>query len=222
MNGVIALLLMLSPAAALAGPWPAAPVPTDARTSVIGEDMRLNRKPTRLYRAEIPLPVTAARDYYRAALGNQRVEPELPGFIVVSGPQANDVFTTVRLRPIDARRTEAFVMQSRPPQGEDGQPLMPSGSSLLSLTEARDGGRDSRLAMLTNGLGLQANVEFYVDRLRDLGLRPVQAKTHVRPGGGTRGQVVFFEGPRRTAMLVVDDYGSHRTVLLNLLSEQPR
>lgn len=208
--------LCLWPAVAFAD-WPKIPFPADARIESIGENVRLNGVPMRLYRVWSRTSDQSVIQFYRSALGAKSVERSLLGDRLFA-QALGDYFLTVRIRKRAADLTETWVSISdaRAARESSGRPLgveLPANSRVLSDMESLDAGKSSRQVVLLNRLSSEMNVAFFTEALQAKGLKAENLGSHV----GEEGQSRMFKGPSGEARLVVLKKGDFSNVVLTTI-----
>lgn len=208
--------LYLWPTVVLAD-WPKIPFPVDARIESIGENVRLNGVPMRLYRVWNRTSNQNVIQFYRSALGSKSVERDLLGDRLFA-QGLGDYFLTVRVKKRAADLTETWVSVSdaRAARESSGRPLgmeLPVNSRVLSDMESLDAGKSSRQLVLLNKLSADTNVAFFTEALQAKGLKAESLGSH----SGEEGQSRLFKGPSGEARLVVLKKGEFSNVVLTTI-----
>lgn len=189
-------------AAPAAAQWPSIPFPDQARVESLGDQVRVNGVPMRMYRVLMPQGARDLAAYYREQLGPRVAETRVLGDRLLSQGRGHH-FITVRVHPLAKDRSVALVSvsdaqaASQPSPGK-GIP-MPAGSAVLSDMESVDAGRGSRHLVVQNRLGVAANLKALEQELARRGLQP-EARDYRADAGNT---VRFYRGDRREARLVL-------------------
>lgn len=198
----VGLILGVGAQSTLATAIPAAqdfgemPLPQGAAVAAIGEAMRINGQPARLY--ELQLPNATPEEllaFYRQRFGKAASEaPGLPpGRRALTGllksPAGHETLVTVMILPSAGAGVEAdggvraHLLQTRltMPRGLPAQeaatvlrqhlPPMPPESQPLSQVESDDHGQSSRLTVYTNRHSAQSNIQFVEQQLTAKGWR---------------------------------------------------
>lgn len=200
--------------------WPSLPYPDKAKVETIGEQMRLNGVPMRMYRVLSGQNVEHTLDFYKKALGAKVAEAEFYGAHILSQERGN-YFITVKVSRLNANLTEILlsISDGHASNAAGGMPLgfvLPSDSELLSDMESLDDGKNSRQLIFNNTHSMQANADFITKVLQDKGYA-LQPKLAIK---NAKSMSLMFEGNKREARLVVsqDEDGSN-AVLTTIFSQ---
>jgi hypothetical protein len=199
--------------------WPDIDWPSEIRTELISDDMRIDGRPARLLQFDAPLDLASIQRLVQQALRQPTRTVSVAGRVVVSAP-LDGSFVTVDLRPAGAKRVQGFVMQTlMSPAAREPVPdkPLPADSVLRSSMSSRDGGQTGTITLLENRHSVSANAEFFHRRFVAEGLqrswdRPVAAQ-------GQSGQVAEYVGRSRRARVVISDAGAWRRVMINEMEE---
>ena len=107
---VTALLLLLGPVAVHAA-WPNIGFPQGAQVEAIGDQVRLNGIPMRMYRVVSKLSHHDLVNFYRGELGDRRAESRVSDSVILA-QERGDYFITVKIRALSAKVTEVLVSAS--------------------------------------------------------------------------------------------------------------
>ncbi|NTV93984.1 MAG: hypothetical protein HGA75_01020 [Thiobacillus sp.] len=199
--------------------WPEVPFPPDARIESLGEQIRLNGVPMRMYRVFHGENAGRVATRYRDWLGPRLAESRLLGDRVLSQGRG-DHFITVRIHPLSD--TDAMALVSigdvrAARQSADRVPgfRLPPESTVLTDLESVDGGRSSRQLVGQNRIGLKTNLRLIEAELARRGYRP----DPVAAPDGTGSIVRLYGGAGREARLVLmHEDGLTRIVLTTIQS----
>ena len=197
--------------------WPEIASPPGARVESIGEQVRLNGIPMRMYSVVVEREANDVLAFYRAGLGPRLAEKNL-GHDRILSQARGDHFITVRIRPLSPKRSLALVAISdakaaRQAAHRDPGFRLPANSALLSDMESVDAGKRSRQLVLQNRLGLKANQAALTQQLAERGYRPSPQSYR----SSNNSVVQLFDGDRREAQLVlVHQQGLTQIVLTTL------
>jgi hypothetical protein len=97
-------------------------------------------------------------------------------------------------------------------------PAMPLESRLWNHTESRDGPNTATLFMLENQHSALANTEFYRQHFASQGLVRKSSRNADSTHAAT---TTHFAGRGQSALVLVEDWGSFRTVVVNHTAESP-
>ena len=200
---IIAILCCLLPLAALAE-WPEIPFPDGARAESIGDNVRLNGVPMRMYQVHLMQSAEQAIRYYRDRLGPKLAEEPLPGGERILAQARGGYFITLRIRPSAENTSMALVSISdaRAAKEAANRPLgfnLPADSRVLSDMESTDAGKRSRQLVFHNRLDLNTNRDSLARELRARGYRPDSIPSQKKPGS----EVLYFQGDKREAQLTL-------------------
>lgn len=215
------LLLVLIPATAIAGRWPAIEHPRGARIEGLGEQVRLNGVPMRMTRTLAVAPVDAIVAHYRRALGTPVAHARVADTQVLAQARG-DFFITVTVSPLPDGASEALLAIADMPAAHAAAGrlpgiALPAGSELLSDMESIDGRIGSRQWVVTNPHGLHTNLKHFSARLADRGLEPDGPPQAAAGEALTQG----FRGPSGEARLVLVRRDGTTSAVLTLLSRHP-
>lgn len=203
-------------------PWPALDWPAPLRPEVIADDMRMNGRPVRLLQIRSAQDMATVERLVCEVLGQRARTTEVGARRIVSAPVGGS-FVTVDLRPGRQGGVHAYVMQSRAPAPETPgtvPPAMPADSVLRSITESNDGDLGGTVSLIENRHGVDANADFFRRRFLERGWR-LQSSREV-PAGPYRGRVDEYEGREGRAVVVVEDRGELRSVMVNEIIQRKR
>ena len=205
--------------AAASTPWPAVPWPADIRPQVISEDMRFNGNAVRLYRFDRPGSPTAAAEAFEHALGTHARVTVVGDRHIVSAP-LGATFVTVDLHPNGDAHVAGHVMQTHLQAPADrSQPSMPDGSRLWNHSESRDGGTAAAVFMLENQHSAAVNADHYRQHFTARGLALTSVDRNVR--SRQRAEATHYAGKGEIAVVLVEDWGAFRTVIVQHTRETP-
>lgn len=196
------LLLLLGPVVAHAA-WPQIGFPQGAQVEAIGDQVRLNGIPMRMYRVvskQSPLDLV---DFYRSEMGVRRAERRLSDSVILS-QERGDYFITVKVRALSAKVTEVLVSASDMVEAKRAAHRslgfgLPADSVVLSDMESVDAGKRSRQLVINNSHALDTNVVALTQELASRGLQPDGA-----PERHTDSEhVQMFKGAQQEARLTV-------------------
>jgi len=167
--GVPALVWM--PASAME--WPEFPSPESVSVVIVGEDMRINGLPTKIWEFSTAQPPEEVLSYYRREWKKPAV-PDSPGFIeeeaggwqVISRSEDPYLYT-VQVVESSMGSSKGFLAVSRPMElvgyQADGF-AKPAGSEILSDVFSDDAGKRGRVIQFKNSQSIEANYNFYRNR----------------------------------------------------------
>jgi hypothetical protein len=224
----LALPLLLLPPALRAAPlvWPELELPSGGRAEVVAADTVLNGKRSRILKLSLPGTLDDALAFYRERFGKQHVVNSLRGSQVIAAKQGT-FFQTVQLHAGALGHVEATVIttsldsgDSRSAALQETQRGLPADSAVMQSMESRDGDRRSLMLTAANTVGLEANRDAVLQRLREHGLRVVREDKASPQGHPTL--TLWAEGPHEEATITLVDAGRYRTVLINRVrGDQP-
>jgi hypothetical protein len=214
------LILLLAWALALPawGAWPEMPRPAHARVESLGDQIRMNGVPMRMYRVTVPQGAEGLVGFYRDWLGPKRAETELLGDTVLSQGRGTH-FITVRVHALARDRAVALVSISDASAGRQGTAgsgiRLPAGTALLSDMESVDGGRSARHLVGQNQMDLRTNLNALEKELTRRGYRPEEQEYQ----GAEASLVRLYRGDRREARLVLTRRDATTFIELTTLNE---
>ncbi len=172
---VTALLLLLGPVAVHAA-WPNIGFPQGAQVEAIGDQVRLNGIPMRMYRVVSKLSHHDLVNFYRGELGDRRAESRVSDSVILA-QERGDYFITVKIRALSAKVTEVLVSASDMVEAKRSAHRslgfgLPADSVVLSDMESVDAGKRSRQLVINNGHTLDTNVVALTQELAAHGLQP--------------------------------------------------
>jgi hypothetical protein len=215
MKLVIGLLLMLLPIFSYAD-WPSLPFPDGAKVEGVGEDVRLNGVPMRMYRVLSDEGVANILSFYRDALGPDHAEASVHQVSILSQMQG-EYFISVRVKQAGPNVTETLLAISHADgRQQTGLPLgftLPAGSELLSDMESTDNGKHARQLIFTNHLSMDANSDFMQAMLKEKGyrLQPTYTKDQ------TERLSMMFDGKEREAIVVLTRIGQKTNIVMTTI-----
>ncbi len=183
--------------------WPSLPFPADAKVESIGEQVRLNGVPMRMYRILDKQNTKSILSFYKQALGAQYAETTFNGAQILTQGRG-DYFITVRVKPLSPQLTETLVSISdaRAAKTDANRPMgvsLPSESVVLSDMESSDTGRNSRHLVFSNQYAIDTNADFLIKTLQSQGYNLQPMYTRVTENSKT----MMFEGKKRDARVVI-------------------
>ncbi len=203
LNISLATLLLAS----LAGGPLSAPVPTDARPGLLDAQLTINEVPTRVREWILDLDLHDSAIFYRAYLGDRRVELAASAGLLMAAPHEGK-FVTVELARIDRHRTRVRVSEaalasaSRAPLA---LPLPVDARVLGRLSEIRDQGKVHTLLARTES-GAQATGGSLRRSFERAGLRLLYQQPLRDPAAS--GEVLnFIRGAHRVQVVLTQDHG---------------
>lgn len=215
MKLVVALLLMLLPLFGYAD-WPSLPFPDGAEVESVGENVRLNGVPMRMYRVLSDDGVASILSFYRDALGPNHAEARVHQVSILSQMQG-DYFISVRVKQAGSNSTETLLAISHDDgRQQKGLPLgftLPAGSELLSDMESTDNGKLARQLIFTNHLSMDANSDFMQAMLQEKGYRLQPTYTQ----NETDRLTMMFDGKEREALVVLTRIGQKTNVVMTTI-----
>lgn len=197
------------------GPWPHLDWPAALRPEVIADDMRMNGRPVRLLQIRSAQDMDTVERQVREALGPKARSTRVGPRRIVSAP-IDGTFVTADLRPARRGGVHAYVMQSRAPAaGMPSAPALPvpADSVLRSVTESNDSTVNGTVSLIENRHGVEANADFFRRRYLDRGWRVLSSRE--LSSGPQRGRVDEYQGRIGRAVVVVEDRGEVRSVVVN-------
>jgi hypothetical protein len=212
------LALQVSVPTAASPQWPAVPWPTDVTPQVISEDMRFNGQAVRLYRFDRRGDPSTMAGQFEDALGKHARVTVVGERHIVAAPLAH-TFVTIDLHPKGDGTVAGHVMQTHfqmPPSKTP--PAMPLESRLWNHTESRDGPNTAATFMLENLHSAMANTEFYRRHFASQGLSRKASRNAHSPHNAT---TTHFAGRGQSAVVLVEDWGAFRTVIVHHTREFP-
>lgn len=200
--------------------WPSLPFPSDAKVEAIGNNVRLNGVPMRMYRLLSRQNVEGMMDFYRGALGLDYVEAKVHRVKMLS-QMRGDYFITVRVVPLETNMTETLIAISDGSASQSNQDMplgfvLPAGSILLSDMESLDIGKSSRQLIFNNQHSMQANQDFLVAALQAKGYKLQTQYTQQK----TNSLSLMFDGYQREAMVVVTRDAEKTNVVMTTIRTQ--
>ncbi len=199
----VTLLGCLLPWSAMAE-WPEIPFPEGARVEAIGEQVRLNGVPMRMFQVQLKQDTEQSIHFYRDRLGPKLAEQPLMGGESILSQARGDYFITLRIRPVAGNASMALVSISdvRAAKEMVNRPLgfnLPAESRVLSDMESTDAGKRSRQLVFNNRLDLDTNRDSLVRELLARGYRPDNIPSQKKPDA----EVWYFQGDKREAQLTL-------------------
>lgn len=201
----------------VAAAWPEIPFPTGARIEAIGEQVRLNGIPMRMYRVLSGQRPKELIGFYRNVLGERHAESRAPGSHILSQARGN-YFITVKVAPLSANLTEVLVSTSDTLEAKRAanRPLgfgLPADSVVLSDMESIDGGKRSRQLVVNNNHAVETNLQAFTRELGARGLRPDS-----QPLLKSESEYVqLFKGDKREAQLALIRKGGQTHIVLTTI-----
>lgn len=209
-----------SAAAGVEAPWPRLDWPSALRPEVIADDMRMNGRPVRLLQIRSVQDMDTVERQMREALGPKARSTSVGTRRIVSAP-VDGTFVTADLRPGRHGGVQVYVMQSRAPasgMSPAAPPPMPADSVLRSVTESNDGAVSGTVSLIENRHGIGANTDFYRRRFLARGWRVASSREVSE--GPQRGRVDEYQGRFGRAVVVVEDRGDVRSVMVNEMTQK--
>lgn len=184
--------------------WPEIPFPEGARVEAIGEEVRLNGVPMRMFQVQLKQDSEQAFRFYRDRLGPRLAEQPLMRGERILSQARGDYFITLRIRPAAGDTSMALVSISdvRAAKEAANRPLgfsLPAESRVLSDMESTDAGKRSRQLVFNNRLDLETNRDALARELLVRGFRPDSIPSQKKPGS----EVWYFQGDKREAQLTL-------------------
>lgn len=215
MKLVVGLLMMLLSKVGYAD-WPSLPFPDGAKVEGIGENVRLNGVPMRMYRVLSDQGVASILSFYRDALGPEHAEASVHQVSILSQMQGA-YFISVRVKQAGPKVTETLLAISHDDgRQQAGLPLgftLPAGSELLSDMESTDNGKHARQLIFTNHLSMDANSDFMQAMLKEKGYR--LQPTYTRDQAERLS--MMFDGKEREAIVVLTRIGQKTNVVMTTI-----
>lgn len=213
----IVFMCCLFPFVAVAA-WPKIPFPENSRVESIGEQVRLNGVPMRMFQAHLQGDLDQVIRFYRAQLGPKLAEEHLPGGERILAQGSGDYFITLRIRPLADKTSLALISISdaRAAKAAANRPLgfgLPADSSVLSDLESTDAGKRSRQLVFYNHYDLETNRQSIARELLARGYRPDRIPDQRKQDSA----VMYFQGDKREARLsLVRKDGQTQAVLITI------
>jgi hypothetical protein len=196
------LVLVLLPMHGFAD-WPKLPFPDGAKVVTIGEQVRLNGMPMKMYQVFSSKDIETTKQYYKTLLGSKHAETAVAHGVVLSQVK-QDYLITVRMTPINENLTEALVSigDLKAANGNKNRPLgigLPAGSRVASDMESTDQGKNSRQLVYINQHPLESNASHLINMLAMKGyqLEPDHSRSTLDS------KTLSFEGEKREASAVI-------------------
>jgi hypothetical protein len=166
-HGALALIAALAACAASAGPADALPLPRDARTEIIGDDMRFNGASMQIVRfdtADAQATEGFYRDFFvRHGRAGKSVVNERNGARVLSGIQDGRLITAEFAGAAGATSvlvSSMVLAEMRNPEELAPQaPRMP-GTAVLQVIESRDGPVRNTVTSMRNNQTVEGNATY--------------------------------------------------------------
>lgn len=215
MKLVVGLLLMLLSTLGYAD-WPSLSFPDGAKVEGIGENVRLNGVPMRMYRVLSDEDVATILSFYRDALGPDHAEASVHQVSILSQVQG-EYFISVRVKQAGPKVTETLLAISHDDgRQQTGLPLgftLPANSEMLSDMESTDNGKHARQLIFTNHLSMDSNSDFMQAMLQEKGYRLQPTFTQNQPDRLT----MMFDGKEREALVVLTRIGQKTNVVMTTI-----
>ncbi len=209
--------------------WPKLPFPRGAKVEGVGENVRLNGVPMRMYRVLSQDSTEVVLDFYRTALGEEYKEVQIRRklatgdyfYTKILSQLKDEYLTTVRVNRVGPELTEALVAISdgRAPESTRELPLgfnLPPETEALSDMESVDAGKYSRQLVFRNAHSIQVNEYFLIDMLQAKGY-------HSQPKlrRATENSVsLMFVGDAREAMVTLNNIKGGTSVVMTTVNSQ--
>lgn len=213
----IVLMCCLFPFSAGAD-WPEIPFPENSRVESIGEQVRLNGVPMRMFQAHLQGGADQTLRFYRGQLGPKLAEELLPSGERILAQGRGDYFITLRIRPLPDKTSMVLISISdaRAAKAAANRPLgfgLPADSSVLSDMESTDAGKRSRQLVFFNHHDLETNRQSIARELLTRGYRPDSMPGQRKQDSA----VMYFQGDKREARLsLVRKDGLTQAVLITI------
>jgi hypothetical protein len=220
------------PASAGAGDWPSVPLPEEAQSSTVAEQMTLNGASMRVRVFVSPRPPSDVAGWFRRTLGEPLVESKVQGKLVL-GRKQGDYYQTVQLEAAGTGTRGTVAVTSLRSAQENGAQTrarlehwlarLPAGTRVVTDMVSRDGDRQSLYMVFVNSQTEAVNRERVLSLMADEGYRLEGAA----PSGGAgpeaaRGSM-FFTGEGREAVAAISRGRDGRSaIVLNTITRLQR
>jgi hypothetical protein len=183
--------------------WPRLPFPDGAEVETIGEQVRLNGMPMKMYQIFTSKNLDAIKQFYKVALGEKNTETKVAHGLVLSQVKDNYLIT-VRMTPLNANLTEVLLSIGDMKAANDNKnrPLglrLPSDSRVASDMESVDRGKNSRQLVYVNRHSLEVNANYLINMLAMKGykLEPMHSSDT------SESKTLSFDGNKKEASAVI-------------------
>ncbi len=205
--------------AAAQSPWPSVDAPAGAQVEQVADDLVLNGMHSRVMRFQMSGNADDALKFYRTLFGARHVENTVSGDRTIAARQG-DFFVTVRLHAPLAGEVDGTMMITRigakPSHSGvtlDTEALLPAGSAVLQTQESVDDGVASTLVVGANQVGLRANRDALVAKLRSRGFHLDREDSSQSDGHAV--VMLTLSSDNEDATVSVTDAGTYRSLVLS-------
>jgi hypothetical protein len=212
----ILVLVLLLPRHVFAD-WPRLQFPDGAKVVTIGEQVRLNGMPMKMYQVFNSKNLEMTTQFYKAALGSKYAKTKVAHGLVLSQLKANHLIT-IRITPLNPSLTEVLVSIGDLKAANDnrGRPLgvgLPMDSRVASDMESIDQGKNSRQLVYINRHPLDFNASFLINMLSMKGyqLEPIRSSSTLDS------KTLSFEGEKKEASAVIINQNGVSSVVLTTI-----